>query len=1195
MSFKRLEVSGFKSFADKLKVDFNPGITAIVGPNGCGKSNVGDAIRWVLGEQSAKNRRGSNMQDVIFKGSQNRKGLSFCEVSLVFDNAQKLFNTDYDEVVLTRKLYRSGEREYQLNRTPCLLKDITNLLHDSGIARDGYSIIGQGKVEEIINSKPENRRAIFEEAAGIAKFKIRKEEAERKLERYKENITRLQDIMSEIEHNLKPLKKQAEDAKVYLNLREELKVLEVNSYIYQHDTTNEVKQALQDKIDGYAQEVMLKTNQIAESTNKHNKSMETIKDIDKQIAEIRESILTLTVDLEKEAGNYRLAQEKLSYLGEQVLRVTEELEEDKKRFSQINSELTNLQSQKAEKSEELQRLRAQIEEVQNIYASVLDELSVLEKRADSSQAEIFSEIDKISDIKTKSAKLELEKNALNDKTRELDERKQTLKEKLTLSQKLEAEANNEKQNAESEQKKLKQELLANTNNKQEIEQEERVHKEVFQKETQTQASLESKLKLLKEMHAEYEGFNGTVRRLLLDSEKNPKLKQSIVGVIAELIKVPTEYETAIEMALGSAVQNVVTKNEDDAKMLVAYLKQNSLGRATFLPISSLKPRFIPENLKPYLKAKGIYGVASEVIKYKEGLKPIFDGLLGSTVIAENMEVAVNLAKQTKFAFKIVTLDGDIINPAGSITGGSKKTSINNLLSRDREIKEAEQKLQKIKDDLEAEKIMLSKYSNLILNLDGKITDLSKKLQDCEIRLEIKENAYVAHKNRSDEIKSELALIDEELVKIDAKQKFLADEIKDIEKLKTSQNITQNGKIDTTRNEMLRQKRDNLSEQITELKVRSASLESAILAIDNDISRLLSEQTILNDNIDENENLLIKNKKTMESAQILGASKDDQKISEKQERIASLRNKVQEMEDAKESIHQIIQKIEEEREKLNAELAKAQEKQFQEEAKLGQIDINLEAMKEKIYEDYELTYSTAQDLKQENYDHKQGLQRISELKKEISKLGYVNVNAIEDSRLMEERYDLYVKEMDDLSKAETDVMAIIKDLNSQMTEKFEVAFNKINSNFSTIFRQLFGGGNARLVLTEGEDVLTAGVEIIAEPPGKKLQNLTLLSGGEKALTAIAILFAILRLRPMPFCLLDEIEAALDDANVERFAKYLHNFAQDTQFIVITHRKPTMELADSLYGVTMEEQGVSKIVSVRLSDALKTAETKKASKE
>lgn len=1195
MSFKRLEVSGFKSFADKLKVDFNPGITAIVGPNGCGKSNVADAIRWVLGEQSPKLLRGSNMQDVIFKGSQGRKGLSFCEVSLVFDNAQQMFNTEYDEVVISRKLFRSGEREYALNRTPCLLKDITNLLHDSGIGRDGYSIIGQGKVEEIISSKPENRRAIFEEAAGIAKFKARKEEAERKLERYKENITRLQDIMSEIEKNLKPLQKQAEDARVYLTLREELKVLEVNSYLYQHETTNEVKAAIQSKIDGYMQEVNLKNSQIQDAVAKHNQSMDTIKDIDKEIANLRENILSLTVGLEKEAGNYRLAQEKISYLTQQVASLKEELEADKKHFEELNAELTSLQNQKQTETSSLKNLRNQAEEIENIYQQVVSELSLLEAKADSSQKQMLSEIDKISDIKARASKLEVEKNALNERQAELGQRKQTLEEKLAISKSLENQAKEEQMQAESSQKTIKQNLNALVNNKNEVKEEEQTQRNVLARFISEQAGLESKLKLLNEMHAEYEGFNGTVKKLLVDSAKNAELKKAIVGVVAELIKVPKEYETAIEMALGSAVQNVVTNSEDDAKKLVAYLKQNNYGRATFLPINSMKPRFISEGFSGLINSKGSFGVASGLVKYEKNIAPIIQGLLGATVVVENMEIAVQMAKSSKFAFRIVTLDGDIINPAGSITGGSKKTAINNLLSRDREIKEVEEKLNKLKEDILSQRTLLSKYEQTLAELENKAAQETNKLQDAIIKLETKENAYNTHKIRSDELKNEVEVIVEEQTKLEAKLKFVESEIQNMKSLKAKENIGENGSIDLTRNEQLRAKRDELNNALMEIKVKIATKESELISCDSNINRIIAEQSRLNENIDENESLLAKNLKTMETAKELGMSKDDKALNEKQSEIDSARAKVAELDKAKEQIHEIISRIEEERERLNIELAKAQEKQFQEEAKLGQIDVNLENMKERIYEDYELTYSTATELRMENYDHKQGLARIAELKKEIGKLGYVNVNAIEDSRLMDERYQLYVKEMDDLTKAENDVLVIIKDLNEQMTEKFEVAFNKINTNFTMIFKQLFGGGNARLVLTEGEDILTAGVDIIAEPPGKKLQNLTLLSGGEKALTAIAILFAILRLRPMPFCLLDEIEAALDDANVERFAKYLHNFAQDTQFIVITHRKPTMELADSLYGVTMEEEGVSKIVSVKLSDALKSTDKKQTAKQ
>ena len=1194
MSFKRLEVSGFKSFADKLKVDFNPGITAIVGPNGCGKSNVADAIRWVLGEQSPKLLRGSNMQDVIFKGSQGRKGLSFCEVSLVFDNADKMFNTDYDEVVITRKLYRSGDREYALNHQPCLLKDITNLLHDSGIGRDGYSIIGQGKVEEIISSKPENRRAIFEEAAGIAKFKARKEEAERKLERYRENITRIQDIMSEIEHNLKPLKKQAEDAKIYLSLRDELKVLEVNSYLYQHDTTNDVKQAIQDKIDGFAQEVNLKNTQIADTVQRHNESMETIKDIDREIASLRQKILDLSVGLEKESSDYRLAQEKIGYVSEQIVRLTEEIEQDRAQFENINKELLSLRDQKQQESSNLNLLHSQADETQNIYNQVVEELSALEAKADSSQKQILSEIDKISNIKANATKLEEQKNSCSERQSELELRKENSLKKLETLKLSESQAEQDKEKAETEQKNLILSIKALQENNVELKEEERAQQNTLSELLKQQASLESRSKMLAEMHAEYEGFNGTVKKLLVDSGKNAKLKNAIVGVVADLIKVPKEYETAIEMALGSAVQNVVTKNEDDAKQLVQYLKANSYGRATFLPISSLKAKYIQDSFKPLLKTKGCFGIASELVHFDNSIQPIVQGLLGSTVIVENMEVALSLAKQSKFSFKIVTLDGDIINPAGSITGGSKKSTINNLLSRDREIKEVEEKLKATASKIASQRELLTKYASTLKDLESKIGEETDKLNTCEINLRLKENIHSTCKHQSDEIKREIEEIEEEQSKLVAKLNFLENEIKNMAELKQKENISSSGNIDLTRNEQLRAERDRLNSSIMEIRVQIATKESLLANIDENINRLVSEQAMLNENIDENQSMLIKNQKSLETAKALGESKDEKAIGAKQQEIDDCQRKEKELDEAKDKIHEILQKLEEERERLNVELAKAQERQFQEEAKLGQIDNNLEMMKERIYEEYELTYSTATSLRMEDYDHKEGVQRISEIKKEISKLGYVNVNAIEDSRLMDERYQLYVKEMDDLTKAEQDIVVIIKDLSQQMTEKFEVAFNKINSNFTMIFRQLFGGGNARLVLSEGEDILNAGVEIIAEPPGKKLQNLTLLSGGEKALTAIAILFAILKLRPMPFCLLDEIEAALDDANVERFAKYLHNFAESTQFIVITHRKPTMELADSLYGVTMEEEGVSKIVSVKLSDAIKVSDTKKQAK-
>ena len=567
-------------------------------------------------------------------------------------------------------------------------------------------------------------------------------------------------------------------------------------------------------------------------------------------------------------------------------------------------------------------------------------------------------------------------------------------------------------------------------------------------------------------------------------------------------------------------------------------------------------------------------------------------MLGSTVIVENMDIAVKLAKDTKFSFKIVTLEGDIINPAGSITGGSKKAEINNLLSREREIETIAKDIKNLQAEIESMHSTINKYNSKMQELLNSIEELNKNLQDCEIALSNKETILKSASERSLELSNEIQSVQDELSRLVTKKEYLNSEIENIKKVQSTDglDVSKQGSMRTQRAEQLREQRDKLSETLTDLRVQIATIESEITSLDENIQRLLNEQSVLNENIDENTSLLAKNKQTMETAMQLDANKDLTSLGQEEQKVSQIREQVAEYEKTKDQIHEMLKLIGEERDRITIELSKAQERLFQEEAKLGQIDVNIEAMKEKIFEDYELTYNTALALKDENYDNQEGQKRISELKKSISALGYVNVNAIEDSKILEESYNEYVEKMEDLTKTESDILSIIKDLSEQMTAKFEAEFEQINNNFTKIFRELFNGGNARLVLTDSDDILTAGIDIIAEPPGKKLQNLSLLSGGEKALTAIAILFAILKLRPMPFCLLDEIEAALDDANVERFAKYLHRFAQETQFIVITHRKPTMELADSLFGVTMEEKGVSKIVSIKLSDAIKATEAK-----
>ncbi len=1185
MSFKRIEVLGFKSFADKLGIEFSKGITAIVGPNGCGKSNFADAIRWVLGEQSSKNLRGSSMQDVIFKGSESRKSLSYCEVSLVFSNEDHQFNLDYDEVVISRKLYRSGTSEYSLNHAPCLLKDISNLLHDSGIGRDGYSIIGQGKVEQIVSTKAEDRRAIFEEAAGIAKFKERKIEAERKLAKTRENLTLIETTVMEIERQLMPMRDQAEKAKKYLALREKLKFEEVNNYIYHYENANSNKQRISDMIEGLREQASDKEKQVQSAIDKQNQSLEGIKAIDEQIQALRDEILKLTVTIEKNAGDRRVAMAKLEYLQEQATKLQQEIENDKIEFVRINDELQSKQQEKTDNVDKLNALRARLDELEQIYANVIEQLRVSEQAVSGSQQEMQDAISKLTDIKSNITRLETEISAIDEREKELIAKQEALIDKRDGAVVIENQAKTACANAENNRRNAWDNLTALRENLASVEQGERDMRAELDISSEELAKLESRAKLLNEMQAEYEGYNGTVRKLLLDAGKNSELQRLIVGVVGELITVPQNLETAIEMALGFAVQNIVTRDEQDAKRLVSYLKSKSYGRATFLPISSMKPKYINEAYRPLLGTNGCFGVASELISFDEKLTPVIKGLLGNTVIVDNMDTAVRLANGSKFSFKIVTLDGDVMNTAGSITGGSKKAEINNLLSREREIESIQERIKSQTNKVNEQRNSIKVYNDTLVKLNKEIETQANLLHDYDIELAQKEEILKHSQDDSNIYALELDEINQELSRLSARREIFEQELATSKQVDAGDMPTAKGGSKNNPYDVLREKRDSLSSQITDLKVEIATLSAEIGSVDSGIERLLAEQEELSQNIDENNSLLVKNNRTMETAKALDAGSENAETADASEKLERVKAKVVEMEAVKQELHDSMNGIEEERTRVTNEYARIQEKIYQEEAKLAQIDTNIENMQDRILEDYELTYLTALEMKSDEFESEGAQARINDLRRDINRLGHVNVNAIEDSKDLDERYTDLSTQLADLKKAEEDIMSVIKELSDQMTEKFQTEFNKINENFMRIFRELFGGGRAKLTLTD-DDVLTAGVEIDANPPGKAVGSTSLLSGGEKTLTAIAILFAILKLRPMPFCLLDEIDAALDDANVERFAKYLHNFAGETQFIVITHRKPTMELADNLYGVTMEQKGVSKVVSVKLSDALQS---------
>ena len=1190
MNFKKVELAGFKSFADRLEIKFEPGITGIVGPNGCGKSNVSDAIRWVLGEQSTKLLRGNSMQDVIFNGTEKRKSMSYCEVSLFFDNTKRFFNLDFDEVSFTRKLYRSGESEYMINATPCRLKDITNALHNSGIGKDGYSIIGQGKVEEIISAKPENRRAIFEDAAGISKFKQHKVEAERKLERTQENLNRALDVLAEQERQLGPLKKQAENAKLFLEYKEKLKNLEVNAYIYQYDTASDTKQAIQTKIDGYAEELNIKQSQFDKSTTDYNDKMFEISQIDRTLQDLNDKILSMTVTLEKRAGETNVLKERLKFFYDERDSLQAELEKETLNKENSLKIIETNEALKTEKQNNLRDVNYKLVDLSDKHLKIVAELTKSEDEAAAKQKEMIDELSKMTDIKSNISALTAQKEAYLNNITDLEGKIYTLQGKIKEKESALQTATSIARKAEETHTSLQQQ---HNELQTKIQSAQNQLKEVNDKINQSASNiqiLQNRKKVLEDMQKDFEGYNYTVKRLMQDSQHQRELQEKIVGLVASCMTIPNGFETAIEVALGGAVQDIITKNEEDTKFLINYLKRNNLGRATFLPISSMKVRTLSDQERMIVSKNKTFGVASSIVKYDTSLRSIFESLLGRTVIVENIDLAVNLAKQSNFSYKIVTIDGDVINPQGSMSGGSKKAITSNLLSRDNEIENIANQITKITNSFNDLKTLKVQYENQLANLNRQDAELSSKLLSAQIESAKQAQNLEQLSVYVDELNKERINLSQEKINFSTKIEVITNALNQTGYNENNNPIDSSSEIENNQKMFasLREQRESLQNEITELKIQKTTLDSELNTIYSEIERLDNYIKQVDFIILDAKNKLEEvNINIQEAEKIVNAQIEQVDDKDTKQQIENAKIQLSTLDSTKQSLQESIKTLDEDKSRLMAEINVVQEKKYQQEMTLAKVDTDIEAMQEKIFEEYELTYASCLPYKQEDFDIKEGMSQINKIKRDISKLGYINVNAIEDCKDLLERYEALSAQAQDLSAAKEDLIKIIKDLATEMITRFETEFTKIQANFSRVFRELFGGGNARLELTEAEDPLQAGVEIVAEPPGKKLQSITLLSGGEKALTAIAILFAILKLRPMPFCLLDEIEAALDDTNVSRFAQYLKNFSKETQFIVITHRKPTMMLADSLYGVTMEEKGVSKIVSVKLSDAIKNS--------
>ena len=1188
MYLKRLEMYGFKSFADKTVLEFMPGITTVIGPNGSGKSNISDCIRWILGEQSMKSLRGAKSEDIIFAGTQNRKSLGFAEGSIVIDNSDGKLPIEYNEVIVTRKIYRSGESGYFINKTPCRLKDILELFMDTGIGKDGYSIIGQGKIDEILSNKSEDRRKIFEEAAGIVKYRSRKEESEKKLEQTKVNLLRINDIVSEIESNIGPLKNQSEKARKFLDLREELKGIEVGLFLYNIEDYKNKRKELKENID------IFETQKIKEEEKNNNLQFEK-EELKKKIDELLEQIektqnLGFESEKRKEQFNSEIgiANERIANNQENDVRYEKEIEElenknkelEEEKQNKINKK-TNLLNNKEKFDKELKEKEAELEK----YSKTLSEKELeIESKKHIVESNVDKKYDLIGNLNTEKANYE-----------NLEKREKTLKsEKQDTISELD-KVRTEKDDISKgfyEIQKSRNEILgkiAEINDKKE---ESSIKIKEFEFDINNLQSeyrmKESRYKFLVETEKEKEGYARSVKSLLEGIEKSPALKKGVNGVLANLISVNEKYETAIEMALGASIQNVVTDTEEEAKKLVNYLRENKLGRASFLPITSVKGNKLAKLDKSGIN--GVIGIASDLVEMNSKYDGILQNLLGRTVIVENIDSAVALAKKNNYSFKIVTLEGDVINPSGAISGGSVQKKTVSLLGRGKEIKSLEKELKNIQAKIEKLQKEESDYKESISEILKTFDEEQKKLQEIEITYATENQKHenikleiLKQEAKLDKIKRDLEELENEKTECLEKQKLSEEQMNSIEEENNSLNLIIEEFTNTNKDNQ--KYIDDLNFDITNLKISVSSFDESETSIDEMVERI---NTDIQNNINS-----INNKKNLR-AQIIETN------NELQEKILDIKKQISELEkdvsDSSEKVENLKKdrtfknekmiKIESEIEEQSSKIEDIKNQLSKLDVKNSKIELELNQVVNKMWEEYELTPNNTGEIKKvENPTEVQ--RKVNELRAQIKDLGSVNIDSINEYKEIKERYDFMSEQRLDLEEASNKLKKVINEMTNTMKEQFSVQFKVINKNFGEVFKELFGGGKAELILGDENNILECGIEIAVQPPGKKLQNMMLLSGGEKAFTAIALLFAILKINPAPFCVLDEIEAALDDVNVYRFAEYLKKFVSTTQFLVITHRKGTMEAADTVYGITMEEKGISKLLSMKLEDAKKSS--------
>ncbi len=1181
MYLKSIEIHGFKSFANKIVFKFHNGITGIVGPNGSGKSNVADAVRWVLGEQRIKQLRGASMQDVIFSGTELRKPLGYAYVAITLDNSDHQLATSFDEVTVARRIYRSGESEYLLNGAPCRLKDVNELFYDTGIGKEGYSIIGQGQIDKILSGKPEERRELFDEAAGIVKFKKRKVAAQKKLEDEKQNLVRVNDILSELEKQIGPLEKQSETAKVYLKKREELKNLDVNMFLLENNRLQEQLRSAQEKLD-------IASADLEQTTSQYERIREEYEQIEGQIELLGEEIETQRSTLTDTSVMRGKLEGEINVLREQIKSARSNEEHFRSRKSAVQKEMDVKLLDKEGILADKKVIDEQVAEIEKARNEAREKLLQVQKRIEELNNDIESGKNTIIEALNSRATIKSRLGRYDTMTEQINIRKAELTSRLLRIKSDEAQQEAVISKLQEEFEKINDEIRG-LNEQQESREEELalIREELAGKDKKlrdTQVNYhqeKSKLEALANLTERYEGYGGSVKRVMecKDQEKG------IIGVVADIIKADKKHETAIETALGGNIQNIVTDDEETAKRMIAFLKQTKAGRATFLPLTSIAN---PQEFKTpeVLKEKGVIGMADELVTTDSKYRNVAKAMLGRIVVIDNVDNAVKIARKFDYGIRMVTLEGELLVPGGAISGGAFKNN-SNLLGRRREIEELEQKVKKylkeideILEDIEKTK---DRRNKLRLSIEETKAALQKKfIEQNTARL----NVIKAEERRDEasegslELKNEEREIEKQIQEIKLSKQEIQKELEDSELLE-KQVEQQIRKFQAELEEKRRDESDQ-SAHVAEWDVEVEKMlqqqgfhQQNVDRINGEIERYADELKEIEEGIEKSsQDIVLKETDIAQIEQTIAASHTTQGDTEK---------KLKENIEKKEQLSAKQKNFFADREALSEKMSGLDKEVYRLTSQKEKYQEQLESQINYMWDEYEITLSDAAALRDEAMTDLSAMKKeVASLKEQIKKLGDVNVNAIEDYRNLMERYQFLKTQHDDLVEAEKTLEGIIVELDTAMRKQFNEKFAEIGKEFDKVFKELFGGGKGTLELMEDEDILEAGIRIIAQPPGKKLQNMMQLSGGEKALTAIALLFAIQNLKPSPFCLLDEIEAALDENNVGRFAKYLHKLTKNTQFIVITHRRGTMEKADRLYGITMQEKGVSTLVSVNLID-------------